>query len=108
MLQMSCDTGLSIGLARLRGVFMKNLGKGLSVMIAAVVVSVGLFGSAEAQRNDRQTRDLVRSLNSQIDNFHYTLENELRSDSGNQDLEDASSGLDDLQDKVTAFNDNLN
>jgi hypothetical protein len=79
-----------------------------SAIIAAFVIALGLFGSATAQRNDRQVRDMVRSLNSQLDNFHYTLENELRSDSGNRDLEDASNGLQDLQDKVNAFDDNLN
>jgi hypothetical protein len=87
---------------------MRNLGKRLSVIIAAVTIAFGLVGAADGQRNDRQTRDLVRSLNSQVDNFHYTLENELRSDSGNQDLEEAANGLQDLQESVNAFEDNLN
>jgi hypothetical protein len=87
---------------------MNNSVKRLSVAITAVMVALGLFGSVAAQRNDRQTRDLVRSLNSQIDNFHYTLENELRSDSGNRVLEDAANGLQNLQERVNAFDDNVN
>lgn len=98
-----------MGLAHLQGVVMRNIGKRLSTVLAASFIALGLFGAAHGQqRNDRQVRDLVRSLNSQIDNFHYTLENELRNDSGNQSLEDAANGLQDLQDRVNSFEDNLN
>ncbi|HYJ92757.1 MAG TPA: hypothetical protein VEV84_15710, partial [Pyrinomonadaceae bacterium] len=77
-------------------------------LFATVAIAFSLVGSAVAQRQSmRQTRDLVRSLLSQIDNFGYTLNNELRSDSSEQSLEDAANALQGLQEQLNSFQQNL-
>jgi hypothetical protein len=76
---------------------------------AAIVLVAGLTGAASAQQNQRQVRDTVRSLSSQIDSFQYSLEDEMDRNSANrQDLDDVTRSLNNLQDKVSAFEDNLN
>lgn len=89
---------------------MKTTINSLAVLSAIILITAGFTGSAAAQRRDeRQIRDLVRSLNSQIDNFQSTLENELQSSSADrQDIDDAANALGSLQQKVTAFENNFN
>jgi hypothetical protein len=88
---------------------MNSLVKRFSAVLAAAVLVTGLFGSANAQRNERQVRDMIRSLSSQVDNFQYSLEDEMRRSSANsQDVDDISRSLSNLQDKVSAFEDNFN
>jgi hypothetical protein len=69
----------------------------------------GVAASADAQRrNEREVREVVRSLNSQIDDFQYGLEYELKNNSaGGASTSDVNRSLRDLQDKVTAFDDNF-
>ncbi len=69
----------------------------------------GLAGQSDAQRrNERETRDIVRSLNSKIDDFQYGLEYQLNTSSADpRDTGNISADLRDLQDKVTAFDENL-
>lgn len=100
----------SVVYTRPSGVVMKSAVNRFAVVVAAIVLVAGLFGSASAQqRSQRQVRDLIRSLSTQIDDFQYTLENELRSSSADrQDIDDATQSLGNLQDKVTAFEDNFN
>ena len=91
------------------GVIMKSLVKRFSAVLAAAVLVTGLIGSANAQRNERQVRDMIRNLSSQIDNFQYSLEDEMRrSSADSQDVDDVSRSLSNLQDKLSAFEDNFN
>jgi hypothetical protein len=82
----------------------------LSAVLAALILSVGLVGSAAAQqRNDRQTRDLIRTLSSQIDNFQFVLDHELMSSSArSQDIVASADGIRALQDAVASFEMNFN
>ena len=74
------------------------------------MVFLGLAGQADAQkRNERETRDIVRSLNSKIDDFKYNLDYQLKSESMDpQSVNDVSSDLRELKDKIAAFETNLN
>ena len=79
------------------------------------LASVGLFlmgsaASADAQnRNERQVRELVRTLNAQVDDFQYGLDYELKNNSagGRVNSGDVNRSLRNLQDKVSAFDDNF-
>ncbi|MBX3289153.1 MAG: hypothetical protein KF855_07375 [Acidobacteria bacterium] len=71
-----------------------------------------LFGSAataDAQRrNERETRDTLRSLNSKIDDFAFALDARLRSSSVNRgSRSDAENSIDRLREAVKTFGDNL-
>lgn len=71
-----------------------------------------LFGSAataDAQRrNERETRDTLRSLNSKIDDFAFALDARLRSSSVNRgSRSDAVNSIDRLREAVKTFGDNL-
>lgn len=87
---------------RFRGLF--------AVYAAAILIIAGLGVQAEAQqRNERQVRDIARSLGSKVDDFQYSLNYQLRSSSADrQDIQDAGAGLRNLQDKINAFESNLN
>ena len=71
---------------------------------------MGVAASADAQaRNERQVRELVRTLTAQVDDFQYGLDYELKNNSagGRVNPGDVNSGLRNLQDKVTAFDENF-
>src|SRR5687767_2975693 len=80
-----------------------------AVSLMAFVV-LGTAGVADAQRrNERQVRDLVRSLKAQIDDFQYGLDHELRGTSArNDDVENVNESIRNLQTKVDDFEENLN
>jgi len=88
---------------------MKNVGFRFSAVLTALILSIGLFGSANAQqRNERQVRDLVRSLSSQVDSFQYSVEDDMRRSSANQqDIDQLSVSLTKLQGKISTFDENL-
>lgn len=73
------------------------------------LVMLGVASVADAQtRNERQVRDLVRSLNSQVDDFKYGLEYEIKNNSaGRVNTADVNRSLRNLQEKVTKFDDNF-
>jgi hypothetical protein len=72
------------------------------------VIVTGLVGSAAAQRNERQVRDMIRNLSSQVDSFQYSLDDEMRRNSANtQDIDDVTRSLSNLQDKITSFENNF-
>jgi hypothetical protein len=79
------------------------------VFWVAGLMVIGLAGQADGQRrNERQVRDIVRSLNSKIDDFQYGLDYQLRSSSSDrQDINDVTSSLRNLQDKVSVFEENM-
>ena len=80
-----------------------------SVYAVAVLMIGGVSVQAEAQRrSERQVRDTVRSLASKIDDFQYSLNNQLRSSSADrQDIDDVGTSLRNLQGKVSDFESNL-
>jgi outer membrane murein-binding lipoprotein Lpp len=89
---------------------MKRIASMLSVFAVIGMVFLGLAGQADAQkRNERETRDIVRSLNSKVDDFKYNLDYQLKSASMDQDsVTDILSDLRDLKDKIKTFETNLN
>jgi len=87
---------------------MKVSSNGFLSLFAMFALALGLVSSVAAQRQSmKQTRDIVRNLLSQVDNFGYTLDNELRGDPNEQNLEDASNSLQGLQEELTSFQQNL-
>lgn len=87
---------------------MKRLTNALLSFAVFGSLLLGVTASADAQRrNEREVRDAVRSLNSQIDDLKYDLEFEVKNNGGDAELEDASRGLENLQSKVSAFDQNL-
>ena len=88
---------------------MKSPIKQLAAVAAVLFLIFGTAGLADAQRrNERQIRDLVRSLNAQIDDFQYGLDNQLRSTSQSQDIEGVQDSIRNLQTKVDDLEENLN
>src|SRR5688572_7004635 len=81
---------------------MRRFGNFFAGMAMMSFVLLGTAGFADAQRrNERQIRDLVRSLNAQIDDFQYGLDYQLRSASSrNQDVENVHDSIRNLQSKV--------
>src|SRR6187402_2430559 len=87
---------------------MKAPFKQLAAVAAVLFLIFGTAGLADAQRrNERQIRDLVRSLNAQIDDFQYGLNSHLLSTSSPGD-DDAAKNIRTLQMKVDDLNENLN
>lgn len=82
----------------------------LSVFFVVGLVIFGLAGQADAQkRNERETRDIVRSLNSKVDDFKYNLDYQLKSASMDpQEINDISSDLRDFKETIADFEKNLN
>src|SRR5215204_2661462 len=69
---------------------------------------LGSAGSAAAQqRSDRQMRDAIRTLNSQIADLQYDIEFEGKNNGGGSQMRAAWQGLDELADKVVVFEDNV-
>ena len=88
---------------------MKRFGNFLAASTAIFVLLLITAGVADAQRrNERQVRDLVRTLNAQIDDFQYGLDHHMRSSSApTQDVEDVHDKIRNLQTKVDDFDENL-
>jgi hypothetical protein len=88
---------------------MKRFRKLLTASFALILVIAGVSVQAEAQRkNDREVRDVVRSLNSKIDDFQSGLSYELKSSSADQqEMDDVLSDLKDLKDSLNNFQTNL-
>ena len=89
---------------------MKRFSNALLSCAAIFAVSLGFAVSAEAQtRNQREVRDLVRSLTAQVDDFQYGLEYELKNNAAGSrsNASELNNGLRQLQDAVTAFDDNF-
>lgn len=89
---------------------MKRFGNVYAAVALITFFVLGSAGFADAQRrDDRQIRDLVRTLNAQIDDFQYGLDYQLRSTSGRTpDVERVHDSIRNLQSKVDDFEDNLN
>lgn len=76
------------------------------VVLSLVLASVGL---ADAQkRNEKEVRDSIRSLNTNIDNFEYDLRYQMQSSSSNNgQVSDISEDIRTLKDDVSQFQKNL-
>ncbi len=87
---------------------MRRLINAFASFAAIGLMVFGVAADADAQRrNDREVRDIVRSLNSQIDDFQYGLEYELKNNSGSRQTGGVSRSLQNLQEKVNAFDENF-
>src|SRR5688572_2299005 len=88
---------------------MKRFGNFYVAVAVMFLIIVGTANVADAQRrNERQIRDLVRSLNAQIDDFQYGLDHQLRSSSTRtQDVETVHDSIRNLQTKVDDFDESL-
>jgi hypothetical protein len=89
---------------------MKRFGNFFAVMAVISFVVFSTAGLADAQRrNEREIRDLVRSLNAQIDDFQYGLEYQLRNNNSGrtQDVENVRDSIRNLQSKVDDLDENL-
>ncbi|MGH9820215.1 MAG: hypothetical protein ACRD43_08590, partial [Pyrinomonadaceae bacterium] len=84
---------------------MKKLEKVLAAVFASILVVGGFSVEASAQRkNDRDVRDIVRSLNSKIDDFSSALSYQLKSSSADQqEMDDVITDLKDLKDSLNTF-----
>jgi len=89
---------------------MKRFINAFGAVAAMGLMVFGVAADANAQqRNERAVRDTVRTLNSQIDDFQYGLEYQLRNSSGGrQEIAEANRSIKNLQEKVNAFDENLN
>jgi hypothetical protein len=89
---------------------MKRIASMFSVFAVVGMVFLGLAGQADAQRrNERETRDIIRNLNSKVDDFKYNLDYQLKSASMDpQSVTDVSTDLHDLKDRIAAFETNFN
>jgi hypothetical protein len=77
-------------------------------LIAAFVLGSAGFVSAQ-QRNERDVRDAVRSINSKLDDFESTLRFQMQSSSvNNGSIDQVSDEIADMRDAVRRFEDNLN
>ena len=76
------------------------------VVLSLVLASAGL---ADAQkRNEKEVRDSIRSLNTNIDNFEYDLRYQMQSTSSNNgQVSDISEDIRTLKDDVSQFQKNL-
>jgi hypothetical protein len=87
---------------------MKRLSSVFSIYLAMGLMVLGSFAQANAQtmRNERDVRDVLRSINSKVDDFRYSVGNDLRRSSSGQDAEDEiKDGLKNLQDSLRNFDD---
>jgi hypothetical protein len=88
---------------------MKRIKDLFAVYVVATLVVAGFGIQVQGQRrSEKQVRDTVRSLASKIDDFQYSLNNQLRSSSADrQDIDDVGTSLRNLQGKVSDFESNL-
>src|SRR5213592_4063643 len=87
---------------------MNNLRNRSSVLFVAAAIFFSLVSLANAQnRNDRDIRDAVRSLNSRLDDFEQTARFQMQSSSQNSsDVSDLMAEIRNLRDRVRDFQQN--
>jgi hypothetical protein len=88
---------------RIRRFFSIYLAIGLVIFGAAADTA-----QAQNRRNEREVRDLVRSLNSKVDDFGYSLNYRMRNTSADPAASrQIRDNVKNLQDKINAFENNL-
>lgn len=79
----------------------------LSLVVLSLVLISASFADAQ-KRNEKEVRDALRSLSSNIDNFEYDLRYQMQSSSANTgDLSSVSDDIRDLKDDVSQFQRNF-
>ena len=79
----------------------------LSLVVLSLVFASASFADAQ-KRNEKDVRDTLRSLNSNIDNFEYDLRYQMQSSSANNtDISDVSDDIRDLKDDIGQFQRNF-
>ena len=77
--------------------------------IALMVCGFAVGTNAQRTRNERELNNIVRNLNSKVDDFRYSLSYGLRDRQINkQDADTVQYNLTTLDEKIRAFEDNLN
>lgn len=87
---------------------MRKLRSAFSVYLTIGLMIFASFAPADAQttRNERDVRDILRGLNSKIDDFHYNLDGELNRSSVDRDKADEiNDNLGNLEDSIKNFDD---
>ena len=88
-----------------------------NVFSVYLIIGLGVFGfaartnaqTAQSVRSERNVRDTLRSLNSKVDDFKYSLDNELGRNSISRDDEnEINDDLRKLEDSLKKFDDKLN
>lgn len=89
---------------------MSRLRRFAAMFVATMVVVGGFSVSADAQktRNEREVREIVKSLNSRVDDFKYSLRFGLRTaDAEPDDARDAEDNLNSMIAKIKEFERNM-
>ncbi|CAN5620315.1 hypothetical protein BH24ACI2_BH24ACI2_04990 [soil metagenome] len=74
------------------------------LMMGLMIFGVVAQADGQVRRNEREVRDILRSLNSKVGDFRYSLNNELNRRSKNQkDADDVKNYLDRLEDSIGEF-----
>ncbi len=90
---------------------MKRLSSIFSIYFAVGLMFLGFVVQTEAQvrRNEREVREIVRSLSAKVEDFQYGLTYQLSNNSADdQVIDNVTDDLKNLQKKIRAFSDNLN
>jgi hypothetical protein len=87
---------------------MKKFKSAFSVYLMIGLLIFASFAQADGQtaRNEREVRDILRSVNSKIDDFRYNVRGELSRGSAGRDMRDEiDDGLKNLEDSLGNFDD---
>lgn len=89
---------------------MSRIRRIFSIYLAVGLVAFGMAAQADAQnrRNEREVRDIVRNLNSKVDDFQYTLNYRMQNNSSDRNAAgQISRDLRSFQDRLREFGRNL-
>ncbi|CAN5762461.1 hypothetical protein BH24ACI1_BH24ACI1_24330 [soil metagenome] len=76
------------------------------LMIGLMIFGFAAQAGAQGTRNERNVRDITRSLNSKIDDFKFSIDNELSRNSISRDEETEINGnLRDFESSIDKFED---
>ncbi len=79
----------------------------LSLVVLSLVLASASFADAQ-KRNEKDVRDTLRSLNSNLDNFEYDLRYQMQSSSANNTvINDVSDDIRNLKDAISQFQRNF-
>ena len=89
---------------------MKRLRNVFSIYFAVGLMFLGFAVQTEAQirRNEREVRDIIRSLSAKVEDFQYGLTYQMQNNSADDtEIDEVTDNLDNLQKKISAFSKNL-